>query len=185
MELSYRTSSEWVVVWSETLPLEQPFHRHVELHRGEPFVCLLDSASEMAGLGRYSFIGAAPRSVLRVKRAADGGGGGDGFAELERSLAAIAMPKDLRAQFALPFIGGYVGYVGYDAGRYLERLPDRLEDDLALPDLYLMLVDQLLAHDRVSKRTQLLTTGRGATLDEAAHDAATRHAAYRARVLAF
>ncbi|HEX4352365.1 MAG TPA: aminodeoxychorismate synthase component I [Polyangiales bacterium] len=184
MKLHYQTATESVVCLGETLALAHTFHRYVELHRDEPFACLLDSASEMAGLGRYSFLGASPRAVLRVKRAADGGGT-DGFVELERRLTALAMPSDVRAQIDLPFVGGYVGYVGYDAGRYLERLPDRTRDDLALPDLYLIQIDQLLAHDHATATTQMFTTGRGASRQEAERDAEARHTDYRSRVLSF
>ena len=35
----------------------------------------------------------------------------------------------------LPFIGGALGYFGYDLGRYIEKLPATAEADISLPDM--------------------------------------------------
>ena len=43
--------------------------------------------------------------------------------------------------------GGLVGYIGYDAVRRLERLPDLTTDDLHLPELSLMLATDLAVLD--------------------------------------
>ena len=52
-----------------------------------------------------------------------------------------------------PFSGGAVGYLSYDTVRHFERLPENLEDDLGLPDMYFMLTDTLLAFDRQTSHT--------------------------------
>jgi anthranilate synthase component 1 len=46
-----------------------------------------------------------------------------------------------------PLHGGMVGYIGYDAVRRLERLPELAEDDLRLPELVMLLATDLAALD--------------------------------------
>src|SRR5215217_2083550 len=46
-----------------------------------------------------------------------------------------------------PLHGGMVGYIGYDAVRRLERLPEHAEDDLRLPELLMLLATDLAALD--------------------------------------
>ncbi|MGH3932422.1 MAG: anthranilate synthase component I, partial [Pseudonocardiaceae bacterium] len=46
-----------------------------------------------------------------------------------------------------PLTGGMVGYLGYDAVRRLERLPDLAVDDLRVPELVMLLAVDLAALD--------------------------------------
>ena len=46
-----------------------------------------------------------------------------------------------------PFQGGAAGYLAYDWGRVLERLPESRYDDLALPDAVLGIYDWVIAWD--------------------------------------
>ena len=48
-----------------------------------------------------------------------------------------------------PFLGGAVGYFGYDLGRTLERLPATATDD-GLPELDVGFYDWVLAADHLS-----------------------------------
>ena len=62
----------------------------------------------------------------------------------------------------LPFVGGAVGYLGYELASQLEpRLRLRSRDDLGLPDLSLELVDRVLAYDHLEERLWLLGLGFG------------------------
>jgi anthranilate synthase component 1 len=55
-----------------------------------------------------------------------------------------------------PFIGGAVGYAGYDAVRYVERLPHAPPDDRSLPDLSFGLFDHMVVFDNVRKTVHVL-----------------------------
>src|SRR5699024_9046950 len=46
-----------------------------------------------------------------------------------------------------PVTGGFVGCLGYDAVRHIERLPEHAHDDLRLPELAMLLVTDLAAVD--------------------------------------
>ena len=50
-----------------------------------------------------------------------------------------------------PFIGGAVGYAGYDAVRYVEHLPNPPNDDRELPDLMFAFYDHMVVFDHVQK----------------------------------
>src|SRR4030095_15133441 len=58
-----------------------------------------------------------------------------------------------------PFQGGAAGYVAYDWGLTLERLPSPRYDDLGLPDLVMGLYDWVIAWDHESSRAWLISTG--------------------------
>ena len=69
---------------------------------------------------------------------------GDGESCLSATAAnTAAVPP------ALPpaYVPGWIGYVGYEVGRYVERLPGRAARDTALPDLRLAFYDALLVFD--------------------------------------
>jgi para-aminobenzoate synthetase component 1 len=72
-------------------------------------------------------MGAEPVSIVRVHRR----DGGDPFQPLRDALASV----EPLAGFPFPFSGGLVGYVGYECGQLLERLPNRPRPSLGLPDL--------------------------------------------------
>jgi anthranilate synthase component 1 len=115
------------------------------LHRPDPCF-LLESVEGGERVGRWSFLGSAPRA--EIPRA-----GEDPFAALKTlpRLAEEAGDDDP------PFTGGAVGYVGYDAARHLERLPDLRLDPIGLPDGWFGLFDDVIAFDHVKHRLLFVT----------------------------
>jgi anthranilate synthase component 1 len=94
---------------------------------------------------------------------------------VEQYLAAFrAQPVE-----GLPerFCGGAVGYFGYEAARYLERLPVPDADPVKVPEAVLLVTDTLVCFDHVLRRVKLVTHVRG---DEGPTEAA--YAAARRRI---
>ncbi|HLB22195.1 MAG TPA: anthranilate synthase component I [Solirubrobacteraceae bacterium] len=119
-----------------------------ELAPGEP-AFLLESAEQGQRVGRYSFIGFRPRSVLRWSLA----DGGDPYALAAADLAGFSQaPID----DAPPFTGGAVGYFGYDLVRTVEPLGPANPDALGLPDMALMLTDLLVTFDHLKHTVTIL-----------------------------
>lgn len=58
------------------------------------------------------------------------------------------------------FSGGAVGYIGYDAVRYFEHLPNPAPDDRNLPDLYFMLYDTVIVFDHINKIIKVAAAAR-------------------------
>ncbi|MBM4069393.1 MAG: anthranilate synthase component I [Planctomycetes bacterium] len=109
-------------------------------------------------LGRYSFLGAGPFLTFqawdRRVRIQPAGGAlqerehADPLRLLEETVQAYRAPH----LPGLPrFCGGAVGYAGYDAVRYVERLPNAPPDDRHLPDLCFALYDRMVIFDHINK----------------------------------
>jgi anthranilate synthase component 1 len=93
------------------------------------------------------------------------------------SLRAATLPE------LPPFVGGAVGYAGYDVVRYLEQLPNAPPDDRHVPDMAFAFYDQTVVFDHVTKsivvvalaRLESAVSGRGDSSDRRrAYDAACR-----------
>jgi anthranilate synthase component I len=129
---------------------------------------LLESVVGGERVGRYSFLGARPWAQViargrqvRYLNAADASLNraydcDDPLRELSRltdgwKLAKVAGLPD--------FTGGWVGYAGYDAVRYLEgeKLPAPPPDDRHLPDLHMQLYRDVVAFDNVQKTVLVIT----------------------------
>ena len=116
---------------------------------GEP-AFLLESADQGQRVGRWSFIGFRPRSVLRWSLA----DGGDPYALAAEHVARHRQAPILDAP--PPFTGGAVGYFGYDLVRTVEPLGEPGPDPLALPDMALMLSDALVVFDHLKHTITIL-----------------------------
>ena len=129
-----------------------------------PFVLLLDSATDPEHLGRYSFLAADPATAVRSKglltqqlvdgtwiRVAE-----DPLAHIGALVAAHATAPVAELP---PFQGGAAGYVGYDWGMMLERVPRPRYDDLAVSDLLFGLYDWVIAWDHAAGRAWVISTG--------------------------
>ncbi len=69
----------------------------------------------------------------------------------------------------VPFVGGAVGYLGYEMVRFFEpTLPEPPPDDLKLPDALFMITDTLLAFDHRHRRLRVIVN---VILDETTPDA--------------
>ncbi len=135
---------------------------------GQPGLIWLDSAVEPATLGRYSFLTADPWAMIRSTGTVTMQSvGGCAFAPVEgdaltATRRALAPWRHATIPGLPPFQGGAAGYIGYDWGRVLERLPSPRYEDLDVPDVVLGLYDWTLAWDHAAKRAWLISTGGGA-----------------------
>lgn len=106
----------------------------------QPWAMLLDSAAPEHINSRYDILVAEPLATLEAKAGCsiltDEHGSHtyqeDPFTVLNCALKRY-FPQAVSS--ALPFIGGALGYFGYDLGRYIEKLPATAEADIALPDM--------------------------------------------------
>ncbi|MFW6133887.1 MAG: aminodeoxychorismate synthase component I [Planctomycetota bacterium] len=117
---------------------------------GEPDPAALDSSAFDRRYGRYTVLACRPVDVLtcRCGVLTDAAGrelarGTEIWAALERAFGRVRAA----APDAGPYLPGWIGYVGYEMGRCVERLPARARRDTALPDLRVALYDAVLVHD--------------------------------------
>lgn len=132
---------------------ETPVGVYRKLAAGRPGTFLLESAEPGASFSRWSFVGVdaiASLSVLDGQAAWTGRlpsglpTSGDPLAVLGAAWRAIKGP---RLPGLPPLTGGFVGYLGYDVVRHIERLPSKAVDELGVPELTMLLVTDLAAVD--------------------------------------
>jgi len=143
-----------------------------ESFRDVPGVALLESARPGRN-ARWSYLTADPVAVLETPAA-----GADPFAGARQLLARLDR-GDLATPGAPPFLGGLVGYLAYDLGHALERLPTIAADDQGLPLLRLALHDWVIAWDRRTETAWL--AGRALDGDAAGLDRRLREVRERVR----
>ncbi|KAL1859979.1 anthranilate synthase component 1 [Paecilomyces lecythidis] len=116
---------------------------------------LYESAATTETIGRYSFVGADPRKVLKT-----GPGHGpecDPLPLLEEELDQFRVAS-VPGLILPPLTGGAIGYVGYDCVRYFEPKTARpLKDVLGVPESFFMLFDTIIAFDHFFQVVKVIT----------------------------
>jgi para-aminobenzoate synthetase component I len=128
------------------------FELFLSLRTGRhPFI--LDSSLDPLRLGRLSFVGVDPFLIFRSKGEKISVKGrddeakqsvGDPFEALRSLLGQYGTPHETSR---IPFIGGAVGYLGYDLNRFTEKLPDIAVDDVDVPDCFFGFYDGIFVFD--------------------------------------
>ncbi|MBU4555959.1 MAG: anthranilate synthase component I family protein, partial [Actinobacteria bacterium] len=72
------------------------------------------------------------------------------------------------------FVGGAVGFVGYEAASGFERVPRHENDEQDVPDMVFMLADVVVAFDHARRVMQVIAPVRPGGAPEAAYDAALK-----------
>jgi len=154
-----------------------------------PYLVLLDSAMTDAPLGQYSFLTADPAVLVRSKGALTQQRTPTSDAWLRVDTDPLTAVRQLLAPFTAapvpglpPFQGGAAGYLGYDWGAMLERVPRPKYDDLGIPDVLLGIYDWVVAWDHGANRAWLVSTGVPETGPARSVRAARRLAFVKARL---
>ncbi len=144
--------------------LDTPLSVYLKLADG-PFAYLFESVEGGARWGRYSIIGLPARRVIRVhgKRLIVTE---EGETVEDREVAdPLAEIAKLKAQYRVPqieglpkFAGGLVGYFGYECASYIEPKirADAKPDQLGMPDICLMLAEELAVFDNLKGKLYLI-----------------------------
>ena len=146
-----------------------------EAVRDLPYVAVLESAIGSAADATYSYVTADPFLVFQAKgqeiRLTRGGAvtniRGNPFTTLQSLLRDYTV---MPIAALPPFQGGAIGYVGYEAGKHIERLPGLALDDLKIPDFQIGFYDWVLAFDNRTGEAWAVATG----LPSGSPDAAER-----------
>jgi para-aminobenzoate synthetase component 1 len=185
-----------------------PFWRCFESFPSGADAFLLDSALAGERTGRWSFAGAEPPARLTGRRRPAGAVGldleltvwrepdgtipatprrvvaaGDPYPVLRALRAAYCPEITAPAPQEAPFVGGLVGWFGYDAAWATEALPRRDgAGESGAPDLLFLVVDEVLSHDHHTGTSLLTVTGRGRSADAVSRDLEARTATWSQRL---
>ena len=157
------TEHDFVPVYSQLLSdALTPVTAFRLLDDGGP-ACLFESVVGGEKVGRYSFLAASPirrfsatRENIEITDLLTG--------ETQQSVDSDPLDA-FRSNFHYrvaeldglpPFVGGAIGYAGYDVVRYVEDLPNAPNDDRNLPDLDFSFYHTLVVFDHVAKTVTLI-----------------------------
>lgn len=157
------TQGNIIPVYREIMAdLETPVSAFLKVARG-PYSFLLESVEGGERLARFSFIGTAPYLTLRLH---------DGVAQATlqgyKQTAQFTDPLVALQEYLAPyrtvslpglprFLGGAVGFLGYEAVRYFEQLPAAASDPLNFPDGFFMFVDTMLVFDHLERTIKVVS----------------------------
>ncbi len=154
-----------VPVYREILAdMETPVSAFRKIAHGD-YSFLLESVEGGERIGRYSFLGSEPFMVLRTKgrKAVIIDKSQENSFDLEDGQDPLHVLKAQLQRFKwvadpdLPkFVGGAVGYIGYDTVRFFEKLPDIATDDLQMDDCVFVFTDTVLMFDHVRRKIRVI-----------------------------
>jgi len=100
---------------------------------------ILESSLDTGGAGRYSIFAAEPIRTLTIPVC--------DASQFTNTLNELGGGR-LRSPAKIPFGGGWIGYVAYEAGLGLERVPRVTAESAGMPDLCMSLFDSAAVYDR-------------------------------------
>jgi len=132
---------------------ETPLGVYRKLAADRPGTFLFESAENGKSWSRWSFVGVRSPAALTVRDGKAVWTGtppanlpteGDPLQVLRATVEALHTEP---LPGLPPLTGGMVGYLGYDSVRWLEKLPELAERDLAIPEITMLLATDLAAFD--------------------------------------
>ena len=132
----------------------------------KPFTYFLESVQGGEKWGRYSFIGLAAETVIKVYNYEVRVEKNGKIIEKNNVDDPLEWIEDYQNTFKVPklenlpdFNGGLVGYFGYEIIRYIEPRLKNIDktDELNVPDILLMVSNDLLVVDNLSSKVYIIT----------------------------
>ncbi len=152
-----------IPVYTEIIAdFETPLSCYKKIDRGA-YSFLLESVEGGERIARYSFLGSEPSLVfssqgnkvtLREGKIVTNTIVRDPIDELKKLLGSY---KAVNVPGLPRFYGGFVGFLGYDMVRFMEKLPNKNADDLNIPDSVFMMTDTILIFDHVDHKIKIVS----------------------------
>lgn len=133
------------------------------LFKDEPYSFFLDSGMDHEKLGKYSIIGFDPFLIFKNKgdytTIYENGSISTYYGNPFDKLKEVLNTYEMDYKTELPFVGGAVGYLGYDLYQHLEDLPRTTIDDVNIPDCYFGLYDGVIVIDHAKGEVNIAALG--------------------------
>jgi anthranilate synthase component 1 len=157
--------------------LATPISAFMALAEDAEHAFLLESVVGGERLGRYSFLGVGDREVVSARGdevvVENGGVAGEKADDpLEVVSRRLAAGRVAHVPGIPPFVGGAVGFVGYEAASGFEKVPRHENEEIEVPDMVFMLADIVVAFDHARRVMQVIAPVRPGGAPEAAYDRA-------------
>jgi anthranilate synthase component 1 len=152
------------VVRSVLGDLHTPVGAFMRIAGNSPYAFLLESVEGGERIARYSFLGSQPEMIVRGKgfqTIVERHGETESYATLATEWVRDYFRERVLSRRAglVPFAGGAVGYIGYDAAEWFEpALRDDKTQALDAPtDAVWMFYRNVVAFDRVKQRLEIVS----------------------------
>ncbi len=158
-----------IPVYKEVLgDLDTPVSAYFKIAKNARYSVLLESVEGEEKVARFSFLAKDPEltfeskgNSVKITRYVRGKAQSEHYSVQETPMTFI---REILQQYkfvnidGLPrFCGGMVGYLSYDTVRFFEKLPHTTQDDLKLPDTFLILAKDLLIFDHLNHRIKVVS----------------------------
>ena len=163
---------------TEQIALESPAAAMLDALAQREDPVFLDSAALHSEYGRYSVLTCCPSEVLTLREGRLTNRDGRLLAADPKSIWKTL--KKAFSSFAIvnrqstidnPYAPGWFGYIAYEVGRCVERLPGRARCDTNLPDLRLGFYPAVVVHDAHERKWSLIELKSDALPESAARTA--------------
>ncbi len=159
-----------IPIYTEILgDLETPVSAYIKISQNSKYSFLLESVEGEEKVAHFSFLGKDPDLILktknntvtitRIKK---------GKEVIEKTTIKdnpLSFVRDILKQYqfvnikGLPrFCGGMLGYLSYDVVKFFERLPNKTQDDLQLPDTLLVRAKDAIIFDHLNHKIKVLSS---------------------------
>ncbi len=136
-----------------------------EIFKTSDYSFILDSGTHEYDLGEYAFMGGDPFLVVTSKGSdvkityrdsSDVLINADVLEVIRKILSDYRIENNI---LPVPFCGGGVGYFSYDLGRTLEKILNKAENDINVPDCCLAFYDLVIAYSYSQNKFYVVSTG--------------------------
>lgn len=172
------TATTQTIVREISADLETPISVYMKL-RGEGASFLLESVEGGERIARYSFIGVQPRAqyILRGNQVEVVEADSSRVVTLDENVDPTYFLQEemsrfnFKAQAGVPrFIGGLVGYLGYESVRFFEpTLKVKMTRSANVPDGIFLLADTIIAFDHARRSLSLVANVLDGDVESANH----------------
>jgi len=168
-----------------------PVAAYLKIERLSSYSFLLESVEGGEKVARYSFLGFEPETIVRSREGKVTIERKTGTEETDQAMLTVLRRLSgshipVRLPDLPPFVSGAVGYLGYDAARWFERIPDSHSDEIDIDDAVMMFFSRLLVFDHVRHQIHVIanvfTDGRTDGLEAEYQDAIDDIEAMEARL---
>lgn len=121
-----------------------------EMIKNEPYSFILESSLYDEKFGRYSIVSSSPFEIVEYTDDPQ-------CIEKLRNIMNKYTSFNSDNKENLPFTGGAVGYLSYDLGRYIEKIPEQAKKYIDVPDIYFGLYDWAYVVDHKLKSLYIVT----------------------------
>lgn len=140
-----------------------PYEAFSILYKSEKYkndIIFLDSQMEFETVGRFSIIGISPFLTIKFKNE-------DVYINKEKRVCKDIF-KFLKEEVSkykienntkLPFIGGAIGYLSYEIGRNIEKIPSIAIEDINIPWCYFNFYENILIYDNLENKKYITSMG--------------------------